>query len=184
VGFAGAAGPLAAQEDFRFGSMEITLSAGYSVSHTTVGDVDTVNGFHLIPHFGVFVTDEHGPGWVKGNLEVLAEPTLIYFDSDQDSATLVGLSALGRWVFNAGGRVKPFVEAGVGILGGDTNFRQTDCDVNFILQGGVGALVFLSPRTALTAGYRFHHVSNADTCDKNLGINSSLFILGASYFFP
>lgn len=176
--------PVEAQEGFRFGATEVTLSAGYSFSHTTVGqNLDTVDGFHLIPHFGIFLTDAHGPGWGKGNLELLAERTLLYLDGDKESATLTGLSALGRWVFDASSRVKPYVEAGVGVLGGETKFRQTDCDVNFILQGGVGALVFLTPRAAITAGYRFHHVSNADACDQNLGLNSSLFILGVSYFF-
>jgi opacity protein-like surface antigen len=184
VGLASVAGPLTAQERLKFGTMEATLSVGYSVSHTTVGDVETIDGFHLIPHFGIFVTDEHGPGFTKGNLEVLAEPTLIHFDGGDESATLIGLAAVGRWVFNASTRVKPYIEAGVGILGGESSFRQTNCDVNFILQAGLGALVFVSPRAALTAGYRYHHVSNADTCDQNLGINSSLFILGASYFFP
>ena len=174
-----------AQPGVRFGAMEVTLSAGYSFSHAIVSQgLDTVDGFHLIPHFGIFLTDAHGPGWVKGHLELLAERTLLYLDGGKESATLVGFSALGRWVFAASPRVKPYIEAGVGVLGGETKFRETDCDVNFVLQGGAGALVFLSPRTAITAGYRFHHVSNADACDQNLGLNSSLFILGVSYFFP
>jgi lipid A 3-O-deacylase len=177
--------PAAAQDGLRFKTTEITLSAGYSLSHTTVGkNLDTVDGIHLIPHVGFFLTDEHGQGLLRGNLELLAEPTLLHLDSGSESATLVGLSALGRWVFAGASRVKPYVEAGIGVLGGETQFRQTDCNVNFVLQGGVGALAFVAPRTAITAGYRFHHISNADACDKNLGLNSSVFILGASYFFP
>jgi hypothetical protein len=57
------------------------------------------------------------------------------------------------------------------------------CDVNFILEGGPGLLIFLSDRTALTVGYRYHHVSNGSKCTPNLGLNSSLFILGLTHFF-
>ena len=45
-------------------------------------------------------------------------------------------------------------------------------------------LLFMSQSTAVTVGYRFHHLSNAHLCSKNIGLNSSQFILGFSYFFP
>jgi hypothetical protein len=64
------------------------------------------------------------------------------------------------------------------------NLRKSICDVNFIIVGGAGLLWFVAERTALTAGYRFQHLSNNDSCDQNLGINSSLFTIGLSYFFP
>ena len=66
---------------------------------------------------------------------------------------------------------------GLGVLG-------PNCDVNFVIQGGPGVLVFVSQNTAITAAYRFHHLSNADRCPQNLGLNSSLFTVGLSYFFP
>jgi len=65
-----------AEERFHFGAMELTLAAGGSFSHDTVGEnVERVDGFQLLPHFGVFLTDEHGPGWVRGNFELVTEPT-------------------------------------------------------------------------------------------------------------
>jgi hypothetical protein len=42
----------------------------------------------------------------------------------------------------------------------------------------------VSESTAITAGYRFHHLPNAGQCDKNFGLNSSLFVLRVSYCFP
>jgi hypothetical protein len=56
--------------------------------------------------------------------------------------------------------------------------------VNFLIEGGPGVLFFVSKDTAVTVGYRFQHISNADRCSKNQGLNSSLFTLGLSYFFP
>jgi hypothetical protein len=174
-----------AEERFHFGAMELTLAAGGSFSHDTVGEnVDSVDGFQALPHFGVFLSDEHGPGWVRGNFELLVEPTLVHFTSGPESATAVGLSSLGRWVFGAGWVVRPYLEVGLGILAGQFDFRQTNCDVNFIIEGGPGLLWMVSDRVAVTAGYRFQHISNASRCDQNLGINSSLFMLGLSYFFP
>ncbi|MBI2879594.1 MAG: acyloxyacyl hydrolase, partial [Candidatus Rokubacteria bacterium] len=123
-----------------------------------------------------------GPGPLKGNLEVLGEPFLHYFHDPKERFG-TGLSALARWIF-ATGTFLPYVEGGVGVMGGDLDLRRTNCNVNFVVQGGVGGLVFLGERWALTGGYRFQHVSNANICSQNLGINSSLFTLGVSYFFP
>jgi len=172
------------QESLRAGAMEVTVAGGYSVSHNVASSrgSDRVEGFHLLPHVGYILTDPVGPGWLRGNLEVLGEPILLHLE-DGDAATVIGLAVLGRWVFAGGPRVRPYVEAGAGVVGGDVNLRQTNCDANFLIQGGPGVLLFLQPRLALTVSYRFHHVSNADLCTRNRGLNSSLFAVGLSYFF-
>ncbi|MFQ5802420.1 MAG: acyloxyacyl hydrolase, partial [Candidatus Methylomirabilales bacterium] len=41
---------------------------------------------------------------------------------------------------------------------------------------------FLSEQTALTGEWRWLHISNADTRMPNAGINSSLFLIGVSFF--
>jgi len=51
-----------------------------------------------------------------------------------------------------------------------------------ILQGGGGALAFVSGRVVLTLGVRFRHVSNLDRCRNNEGLNSLIGIVGISYF--
>lgn len=177
-------GPGWAQE-IRAGVWEAGLALGYSRTFQTndaVG-VDSVDGLHLLPRLGYVITEPAGPGWLRGSFQLLAEPTLIRLDGEPTSSTVVGLATLGRWILAGGERIKPYLEVGVGILGGETRFRQTNCDVNFTLQGGVGLHVFVSPAVAVTAGYRLHHVSNANSCDQNLGLNSNLFLLGMSYYF-
>jgi hypothetical protein len=176
-------GAAAAGERFHAGTAELTLAGGYSFSHETF-DVEGVETFQLLPHFGYFLTDERGPSGLRGNLEAIAEPSLVRFDSGSDSETAGGITALGRWVFATEWIVRPYFELGLGVLGGKLNLRQTDCSLNYIIEGGPGLLVFVSERAAVTAGYRFQHISNAGVCDQNLGLNSSLFTVGVTYFFP
>lgn len=172
------------EERLRAGMKDLALVGAYSVSHNLTGTVkpDTVTGFQLIPHLGYVVTDERGEGWLRGNFEVLAEPTLLRLEA-KESATLVGLAVLGRWVFATSSVIHPYLEAGVGVLNGDAGLIQTQCDVNFLLEGGTGAMLFVSEATALTVGYRFQHISNGGRCSPNFGLNSSMFIVGVSYFF-
>lgn len=175
-----------AEERLRFGTKDVSIVGGYSFSHSTVGgpEVESVDSFQLLPHFGYILSDEHGPGWLRGNFELLAEPMLVHFSSRSESATAVGLSVVARWIFATDWVVRPYLEVGGGILAGQLEFRQTNCDVNYVLEGGPGLLWFLSDQVAITAGYRFQHISNARSCEKNLGLNSSLFSVGISYFFP
>jgi opacity protein-like surface antigen len=176
---------IGAEPDIRRGSLNVGMVAGGSFSHDLpVGLTETAVGFDLLPHVGLVLTDQHGSGWLRGNLELLAEPTVIDLSNDHAHSTLVGLAAMTRWLFVGTGAVRPYVEAGAGILGGKTDLQATRCDLNFVLQAGPGVLIFLTDTTALTAGYRFQHISNKDECIDNLGLNSSLFLIGLSYFFP
>jgi lipid A 3-O-deacylase len=176
-------GTAAGEERLRAGMKDLTLAGGYSVSHDRSG-VEGVDGFHLLPHFGYVLTDEHGPSWVRGNFELLGGPTLVHLSSHSASSTAGGVSLLARWIFAPSPTVRPYLEFGGGVLAGQLDFRQTNCDVNYNFQGGPGVLIFVSERTAITVGYRFHHLSNGGRCDKNLGLNSSLFTVGISHFLP
>jgi Lipid A 3-O-deacylase (PagL) len=179
----GPAGAAWAMEPLAAGTKDFGLGGVISTSHNTKDDLETVTGFELLPHVGYVVSDAMGPGWLRGNLEVLIEPTLLYLKEDAQSATIGGASGLVRWIFSGTQRLRPYLEAGAGVLIGETHFRQTDCDVNFLLQGGPGLLVFLSDTTALTVAYRFQHISNAGACSFNAGINSSALYLGVNYLF-
>lgn len=172
------------QERLRAGVVDLTVVGGYSVSHniSSIENLETVEGFHLIPHLGYVLTDEGGPDWVRGQFELVLEPSLIRLEASK-SATVAGVAALGRWILDNGWRARPFFEAGLGVVSGHVNLRQTNCDVNFLVEAGPGLLYFLSPTTAVTVGYRFHHMSNAGICSKNIGLNSSLFTFGISYLF-
>jgi opacity protein-like surface antigen len=172
-----------AEERLAAGAKDLGLGGVVSFS-LPKNDLDEVTTFQLLPHVGYVVTDPGGPGLLRGSLEALLEPALIHLTDGTNSSTVVGASALARWIFATAGRFRPYFEVGAGVLLGETDLQQTDCDVNFLLQGGPGVLVFLTDRSLLTVGYRFQHVSNGGTCAFNVGINSSALYLGASYLLP
>jgi opacity protein-like surface antigen len=183
---AGALAPMTgarAGESLVAGMKDVGLGGAVSISHDTRQDLDTITGLQLLPHVGLVVSDAMGPAWLRGSLEILLEPTLMRLESEAASATVAGVSANGRWIFSGSGRLRPHLEAGAGVLVGEMDFRQTNCEVNFVLQGGPGLLLALSKTTALTLGYRFQHVSNGGACRFDVGINSSALYVGLSYFF-
>lgn len=182
-----AARPAPADERFPRWTKDFTLSGGFSASHSVGGSRDGVTGFHVLPHYGVFVTEEWGPAWapdwVRGALELVAEPTFLHLNTEE-SDNHGGLTGLARWVFAGRGRVRAYVEAGGGVLVGESGIEQTDCALLFTLQAGAGLLFFVSDRDAVSLGYRFHHISNGSLCDGNFSLNSAVFTLGLSTFFP
>jgi hypothetical protein len=71
---------------------------------------------------------------------------------------------------------------GASALGGRAGPRTGNCDINFVLEGGPGVLIFMSQHAALDIGYRVHHISNGHQC-LNQGFNSNMGVIGLSYFF-
>jgi hypothetical protein len=76
----------------------------------------------------------------------------------------------------------PFVQLGAGLLALDANLRSQSDGISFTPQGGLGLHYFISDRAAITGEWRLHHISNAGIHENNLGINSSLFMIGFTYF--
>jgi lipid A 3-O-deacylase len=165
------------------GIIELGVAGGYSVSfYDHPRGVETVYGTHGLLRLGRLMTDEHGSGLLRGNLELTLEPTYIHLDS-QPSGNVYGAALLWRWLLVGTDSVRPYLEAGGGVIGGDVGPRVGNCEPNFILEGGPGVVFFLSARTAIDVGYRFHHISDASRCSPNLGVNSNMGVVGFSYFF-
>lgn len=168
------------------GTIELGIAGGYSFSHNSFFSdkkgLEAVHAYHGLINLGGVVTDEHGPPLLRGNLEVLLEPTYIHLDTTPEADTF-GLALMFRWLWSGNYWVRPYLELGGGVLGGRIDLRQTHCDLNFLLEGGPGLMFFLNEHAALSIGYRFHHISNGGKCSPNLGINSSLILAGVSYFF-
>ena len=97
-----------------------------------------------------------------------------------------GLSPVGLKVnFNRRGRVKPFA----GGSGGFLYFRRpVPLDIpgatrfNFTFEFTGGVQFFTSGRRAVTAGYKFHHISNANRSDVNPGLDANVIYVGYSFF--
>jgi hypothetical protein len=55
---------------------------------------------------------------------------------------------------------------------------------NFAAEIGLGIDFFLTPKRALTLGYKVHHISNAGIGGSNPGLNSHIIYAGYSFFTP
>lgn len=157
------------------------------------GGADTVKIFanrhpdiQLVPVFfqiGYTVTDVHGPFPVRGSLEVIFEPTLL-FVAHPETEVGGGASLLFRYNFVTGTRWVPFFEVGVGILDVDLNApRDLNSRFNFSILGGPGINYFLTDHLAVLGQVGLHHISNAHRKSPNVGVNSVMGLLGVSYYF-
>jgi len=107
----------------------------------------------------------------------------------------------------SGGRREAIYGAGVAPVGMQINFRRQhplqpfgsisggilyftrnvpvpgSSNFNFTFDFGAGAQYFYRPKRALTAGYMFHHLSNAETAPHNPGIDNNIIFGGLSWYW-
>ncbi len=189
VGALAAEGPAQVAERasfFRFGRQSLGFGAGYGfpllLNANRIDDVDDVRFLYLGPRWGIGLTDPVGGNvWYRGNFELVIEGTFLYaFEPKHGVAG--GVTPLVRFNFLAGDRLIPFVQAGAGILALDFDVKGQADGFNFTPQGGLGFHYFVSEHAALTAEWRYHHISNAGIRRPNLGLDTSLFLLSITVF--
>lgn len=170
-------------QGFRQGAMEGSTSAGAGFGMRILFS-ETAHDWALgVADVGWVFTDPVADDkWYRGNWELLGE----VFGGAQfrpDVAYVIGVTPLVRYNFITGTRFVPFVNAGAGATATDIRNGDLSSTFEFNLQAGVGTHWFVRDHLAITAQYRFIHLSNAGTKFPNLGINTSTFLLGASWFF-
>jgi len=186
-------GGLAWGEDFDVrtrvtkGTLEYGLLGGFWKGNNLFQNAPSKNrkAIYVLPQLGLVVTDELGSGALAGNVEVLIEPMAAHY-YEPFSASAFGGSLMVKYNFLSFGRWMPFWDGGAGMLWTDLAPRipEQSTQFNFILQTGPGVSYFVSEKLAITAGIRFHHISNANIGDRNTGLNAWLFTLGMSFFTP
>ena len=180
----GGRAPLRPGEGFQSGTWHLGLMGGYSILHKVFQDrIANVRFAPLLLQIGYTVTDVHGPFPVRGSLELLLEPTFMITTSPS-TAFGEGASVLLRYNFVTGTRWVPFFDLGMGIL--HWNLRLPDfleTQFNFTVQGGPGLHYFATEHLAITGQVRLHHISNGGIETPNIGVNSTVYLLGVSYFF-
>ena len=171
---------------FGFGRQSLGISGGHGlalpVGGTNSPELEDIQFAYVTPRWGVGITDPlGGRSWYRGNFEFVLEGTFLYM-FEPKSGIAGGIAPGLRYNFLTNTRFIPFFHAGVGFLAMDADLSRQADGFNFILQSGLGLHYFLSQRTAVTGEWRFHHISNANIHDRNAGINSSLFMLGLTFF--
>ena len=77
--------------------------------------------------------------------------------------------------------IRPYMEAGIGIIYTDFQIEKQGLRVNFNPVAGVGIEFSLNSKQILFAAVRVHHLSNAELHEDNRGINSVVFMVGRSF---
>ena len=171
---------------FGFGRQSLGISGGYGLALPVGGtdgpELEDIQFVYATPRWGIGISDPlGGRSWYRGNFEFLLEGTFLYM-FEPKSGIAGGIAPGLRYNFLTNTRLIPFFFAGVGFIALDADLARQSDGLNFIVQSGVGLHYFMSQRTALTGEWRFHHISNASIHDRNAGINSSLFMLGLTFF--
>jgi opacity protein-like surface antigen len=168
---------------FPRGGYVLSLEGGYGEQfdawNTTITGLDF---FNVGVRMGLLPWGAVGSSAFKGAFEIGLEPIYQRF-VEPETAFFAGLGAVARYHFLPLGRFVPYLELGAAPGYTDLNVREQQTNFVFLLFGGVGASFFVAEQTALYAGYRLQHISNAGTSTPNQGINSHTGVIGVSFFF-
>ena len=86
-----------------------------------------------------------------------------------------------QFTFRRHKRVQPFIVTDEGALHFSRPILVTNGSrFNFMIDYGTGVQIFTSPQRAVTIGFRYFHISNADLAG-NPGNDQNLFFLGYSF---
>ncbi|WP_447969358.1 acyloxyacyl hydrolase [Nitrospira sp. M1] len=176
-----------ARDTVKKGTVELGVIGGYWKENSLDGTKPSSDqrAVFVLPQIGMVVTDEFDAGWLSGNVEVLAEPLGARY-SKPFTAYAFGGSLVVKYNLLSFGRWMPFWDIGAGMLWTDLAPRipEQSQRFNFVLETGPGLHYFVTERFALTTSIRYHHISNANTGTRNVGLNAWLFSGGFSFFIP
>ncbi len=142
-------------------------------------DLEKSRFVSLHPRWRIQLSDAFGDGhWYRGSFQASLVADLLR-QYEPRSGNSAGASLLLGYGLHAPGRSwSPYLELGAGMNWFEFDLDRQDDGFNFTLVGEVGVQWFLTPRSALVTGWRFHHVSNAGTRDPNSGYDASVIMIG------
>ncbi len=178
------AGRAAWDNQFQSGRFEGSLGAGFFLSpfitHLKLPAVDyTLDELQL----GYMLTDIHGPGVLRGNLEGIGEAFGGAIFRGQGNFVSGGTFWLRYNFVPSDCRFVPYAQLGGGVADTDLDRRIEGENFNFNLGIGAGVRWFLAPRCAVDLECRYQHISNGGLSRRNVGINACGPVLSFSYFF-
>lgn len=89
-----------------------------------------------------------------------------------------GLMVLYRYHLTSGGKLRPFVQAGAGIIRTSLDVPEISGHLQFQQKVGGGVRYRLRRNWHLLGEVNFYHVSNADLQDRNRGFNDIHYAVG------
>jgi lipid A 3-O-deacylase len=165
----------------KFSLTESTLIIGFGKGGFTEGSYEHIAliwqlGFDLRRVFSRLEDN-------RGILTFIMEPKINRVISPNEQDVELGISFGLKYRYPFTQKLSGYVLGSVGPH--YITVKSTDQANGFIFFNTVGAgfSFFLTEKTALSLEYRFRHISNADTLDPNVGIESHIGAIGYSMFF-
>ena len=183
LGLAGAACGYDPVEEFKRGTIVVTPQIGGGINNNVEGHerITIIPQVNATVRVSLLPLDPTGQGVWRGSLETGLEPWLQYYPRQQ--ATAEGLKLAARYHFLGASPFFPYAELLAGAGATSLKVREVRSSNAFVLEGGLGLSYFVDEGVALTAGYRFQHISNGNTEGPNRGFNSDTAVMGVSIFF-
>ena len=148
--------------------------------HSVPGGTSDTGVWNAGVRVGKVLTADHGPGWLRGNLEyavdfipayVLVFPSRTSYAGGFDPFIL-------KWNFTNGSKVAPYLELGGGVLFSFDNVPPGTNNVNFMPQASFGVQIFTREKRAVSIAAKYEHISNGGLTTPNPGINTVQFSVG------
>jgi hypothetical protein len=156
--------------------------AGFSPSSPTIIGTETGRRFALAG----FSYSFRCWAWNSVSISYTGEimPAAILIQPGGHAVYGFGVTPLGFTMdFARRRKIHPFAELNLGIIASTEPIpeRQPDATgLNFLVELGAGVRWKTGKRSALSAGYKFLHISNAFTTDFNPGVDNNVFYVGYS----
>jgi hypothetical protein len=133
---------------------------------------------------GKVLTDEHGSGLLRGNLEYGVDviPTYLLIFPQRTSYAGGFDPFILKWNFTSGSKVAPYLEFGGGVLLSLDDVPPGTSNVNFMPQASLGVQIFTREKRAVSVAAKYVHISNAGLATPNPGINTIQFSVGYHWF--
>ncbi len=174
-------------ERFGDGKIYAGLQAGwgkaFSLGIAGNGDGRNVEYTAILPQLGIGLSDPvANDSWYRGNLDAVFQGEFL-LGYQPNSGYSAGLSLLLRYNFLSSKQWVPYMEIGGGIGVLDFDLKDQADGLIFYPQAGLGMHYFATDNLSLDFGWRFHHMSNANSKLPNNSINASLVLFGFSWYF-
>jgi len=169
-----------AQEDrgwLRVESWGLNMAYGSAYRHS-------IQFYSLLPHIDLCLPNIIDEPLAQYNVHAqwVVEPFASYVTDASDTEEAGVNLAILMLRYDRGQPLVPFIEGGVGVLYSGLRERGLGTHFLFSLPVGAGLEWFFTRTTALSAMYRFRHISNAGISSHNTGLNADFFMLGLTYF--
>jgi lipid A 3-O-deacylase len=172
------------EETFAKGTKILGLQVGGGAANNVEGhrEVSDISFITETPRFSYLFFAPFGSGFLRSAFEPGLEGWFQQYVSPS-GATANGLKITARYHLLSLGRFVPYLEGTAGAGGTSLRVPEINSTFTFVLEAGAGLSFFVTDRLAVNAGYRFQHISNGHTSDRNRGFNSDSGVIGGSYFF-